>query len=185
MMNEKDAVALLNAIESVGIYVWLDGGWGVDALVGLQTRPHNDIDVFVEKKNTSAFINFLTSKGYCEQKMTYTTEGHSAWIDSLDHIIDLHLFEFGESGMVYFEEEVYPSSVLNGTGIIGGVAVRCLNADAQMLYHQGYDYTEKDVHDVLLLNKTFGIDIPIEYKNTSVINIPNKYIARIILSTYS
>ena len=26
-----------------------DGGWGVDALLGTQTRVHNDIDLFVEK----------------------------------------------------------------------------------------------------------------------------------------
>jgi lincosamide nucleotidyltransferase A/C/D/E len=163
LMNEHDAVLLLKSIEDIGVPVWLDGGWGVDALMGFQTRPHNDIDVFVEKKNANKFIKLLTSKGYSERNMDYTTEGHTAWIDSSDHIIDLHLFEFGEAETVYFENEAYPSNVLNGEGTVGGVAVRCLTAEAQMLYHQGYEHKEKDVHDVLLLGKTFELDIPQEY----------------------
>lgn len=30
--------------------VWLDGGWGVDALLGRQTRPHDDMDIVIEQK---------------------------------------------------------------------------------------------------------------------------------------
>ena len=51
MMNEKDVIDLLEKIEQIGIDVWIDGGWGVDALLGRQTRPHNDIDIFVQKKD--------------------------------------------------------------------------------------------------------------------------------------
>ena len=29
------------------IRVWLDGGWGVDALLGRETRPHHDVDIIV------------------------------------------------------------------------------------------------------------------------------------------
>jgi hypothetical protein len=28
-------------------YIWLDGGWGVDALVGEQTREHEDLNLIV------------------------------------------------------------------------------------------------------------------------------------------
>ena len=31
------------------INVFIDGGWGVNALIGYKTRGHNDIDIFVEK----------------------------------------------------------------------------------------------------------------------------------------
>ena len=38
MMREEDAAELLDALAVRGIDVRLDGGWGVDALLGRQTR---------------------------------------------------------------------------------------------------------------------------------------------------
>ena len=43
MMNASDVVELLNRLEEHGIDVWLNGGWGVDALLGHQTREHDDL----------------------------------------------------------------------------------------------------------------------------------------------
>jgi len=38
-MNIADVIDLYTQLENLGIEVWLDGGWGVDALLGEQTRP--------------------------------------------------------------------------------------------------------------------------------------------------
>jgi lincosamide nucleotidyltransferase A/C/D/E len=157
MMNENDAVDLLKKAENIGVNVWITGGWGVDALVGRQTRPHNDIDIFIEKKDAAAFIEMLCSNGYRETKMEYTTDDHTVWRDDGNRTIDLHLLEFTEAGMLRFENEIYPSELFNGKGAIGGITVRCLTAEAQLQYHQGYEHREEDVHDVLLLCKTFGL----------------------------
>ena len=73
MMNENDVIDFLKKAERIGVEVWIDGGWGVDALVGHQTRPHNDIDIFIQKKDATPFIKMLSSNGYCETKMEYTT----------------------------------------------------------------------------------------------------------------
>ena len=171
MMNEHDVVDILESAERIGVGVWLDGGWGVDALVGRQTRPHNDIDVFIEKRNAGAFTAMITEKGYYEISMEYTTKSHSVWQDSDERIIDLHLFECGVSGTLIFENEVYPSDVFNGKGMIGGVAVNCLTAEAQLLYHQGdYEKDENDAHDVLLLCGIFNFPIPSEYKSKADID---------------
>lgn len=62
-MTEKDVIDLLEKIEQIGIEVWIDGGWGVDALLGRQTRPHNDIDIFVQKKDDAEIIKLLISNG--------------------------------------------------------------------------------------------------------------------------
>jgi len=164
MMNEDDVVDLLKKAKQIGVDVWIDGGWGVDALVGQQTRLHNDIDIFIQKQDTTAFTEMLKSNGYSETKMDYTTADHTAWCDDYNHTIDLHLFEFAEAGTLRFENETYPSDILNGKGLIGGIAVRCLTPEAQILYHQGYEQKEKDRHDVLLVCKTFGLSIPEEYK---------------------
>ena len=79
MMNEQDAVDLLEALKNRGIPVWVGGGWGVDALVGRQTRPHNDIDVYVENSNADAFVQVLASRGYSQVETEYTTGAHTVW----------------------------------------------------------------------------------------------------------
>ena len=168
MMNEHDVVNLLKEGESLGITVWVGGGWGVDALIGSQTRPHNDIDVYIEKKNANGFIRMLISKGYSEIKMDYTTESHTVWQNTAGHVVDLHLIEFREDDAesLYFEGEAYPVFVLDGTGMIGGFEVKCFTAEAQLLFHQGYEQGEKDIHNVLSLCKAFNLDIPEGYQTT-------------------
>ena len=168
MMNEHDVVDLLKAAERLGITVWIGGGWGVDALIGSQTRPHNDIDVYIEKRHADDFISTLRSRGYAEVEMEYTTEAHTVWQNASGHIVDLHLIEFkaDDTESLYFEGAAYPLFVLDGTGTIGGIAVRCFTAEAQLLFHQGYEHGEKDIHNVLLLCKAFGLEIPEEYKDS-------------------
>src|SRR5919112_3180768 len=39
-MTEADVCRFLNLVDSLGIEIWLDGGWAVDAWLGGQTRPH-------------------------------------------------------------------------------------------------------------------------------------------------
>ena len=44
-MTLDQMLAVLEAVRAVGCRFWLEGGWGVDALVGRQTRPHRDVDI--------------------------------------------------------------------------------------------------------------------------------------------
>jgi len=164
MMTEENVIDLLKKTEQIGVEVWITGGWGVDALLGRQTRPHDDIDIFVQKKDTAVFTEMLKSNGYRETQMEYTTADHTVWCNSDNCIIDLHLFEFAEAGTLRFDNATYPSDTFNGKGTVGGIAVHCLTAEAQVLYHQGYEHKEKDIHDVLLLCETFGLSIPKQYE---------------------
>ena len=50
MVKLEDAVEIISALENAGIKVFIDGGWGVDALLGYQSRTHNDIDIFIEQQ---------------------------------------------------------------------------------------------------------------------------------------
>ena len=49
MVNITDVKQILQFAIDAEIKVFLDGGCGVDALLGYQSREHNDIDIFVEK----------------------------------------------------------------------------------------------------------------------------------------
>lgn len=167
-MNEIDVVALLNKFKQIGVEVWLDGGWGVDALVGHQTRKHDDVDLFVQKNDERDVRALLSSMAFYEIPADFTTDDHTAWRDAQGSAVDLHVFEFINTEEVKFEGETYPFDVLNGSGQIGTIKVRCLTAEAQLLYHQGYEHDENDVHDVMLLCDTFGLSIPDEYKKEAI-----------------
>jgi hypothetical protein len=46
-MSSTDVTTVLDALDAAGVEHWLAGGWGVDALLGRQTRRHTDLDVLV------------------------------------------------------------------------------------------------------------------------------------------
>jgi len=39
-MTSIDVIDFYIKLENLGIEIWFDGGWGVDALLSEQTRPH-------------------------------------------------------------------------------------------------------------------------------------------------
>lgn len=164
MVNKEDAIEIISYAVDNGIDIWLDGGWGVDALLGTQTRVHNDIDLFVEKINSKKFIDIIKEKGFSEIEEAYTTTSHTVWKDAKDRIIDLHIFEFNEQGNLVFEGETYSGDVFSGIGKISNKVVKCISAENQVLFHLGYEHDENDVHDVRLLCERFNIPIPNEYK---------------------
>ncbi|MDY2955795.1 MAG: aminoglycoside nucleotidyltransferase [Enterococcus cecorum] len=164
MVNKTDAIEIITWAEENEINIWIDGGWGVDALLKEETRVHNDIDLFVEECKGEKFISILKEKGFNEIVEPYTTESHTVWKDIKDRIIDLHIFKFNELGYIVFEGEEYPASVFSGVGEIGGKEVRCIDAENQVLFHLGYEHDENDIHDVKLLCERFNIPLPKEYK---------------------
>ena len=74
MVTCFDVCEILEMLSEASVKVFLDGGWGVDALIGRETRTHNDIDLFVEKKDYCITISVITGKGYREVIMDYTTD---------------------------------------------------------------------------------------------------------------
>ena len=79
MVSITDAKQIIRLATDAEIKVFLDGGWGVDALIGYETRRHNDIDIFVEKKDYHKFIQIIKNNGFYEIKMEYTTTNHTVW----------------------------------------------------------------------------------------------------------
>ena len=162
VISEDRVVDLLKKAESLGVVVWIAGGWGVDALVGYQTRPHNDVDFFVQKTDKTVITDLLVSSGYIEN-MEYNIEDNPIWCNTFNGIVDLLLFEFAETGTWSIQNQRFPSTIFNGKGTIGGITVRCMTAEAQVKYRHGYELRRKDILDVLLLCKTFGLPIPEQF----------------------
>src|SRR6266536_3316854 len=42
-------VEVVRELERGGVVVWVDGGWGIDALLGRETRPHADLDLVIDR----------------------------------------------------------------------------------------------------------------------------------------
>lgn len=165
MVSAEDAIEIIGMAESADIEVRLDGGWGVDALLGRQTRPHNDIDLFIERRHAERFAGILLQAGFRTVRTDFTTPAHTVWRDDRSRIVDLHLFEFAEDGSYLFEGMNYPAGTFGATGRIAGKEVRCIPAEEQVLFHLGYEHDAEDLHDVLSLCDRFGIPIPEQYKH--------------------
>jgi len=63
MMRSEDATTVLDALAAAGVDVWVDGGWGVDALVLGQTRHHDDLDLVVSLTDHDMAVGALQSHG--------------------------------------------------------------------------------------------------------------------------
>jgi lincosamide nucleotidyltransferase A/C/D/E len=63
-IDAANASRILGQLEAAGLVVWLDGGWGVDALVGRQTRPHRDLDLVIARDDLAAAQQTLASAGF-------------------------------------------------------------------------------------------------------------------------
>ena len=50
-MSPDDVVAVLDRLDAARIEWWVEGGWGVDALLGEQTRDHRDLDLGINQED--------------------------------------------------------------------------------------------------------------------------------------
>jgi len=109
MITEKDAIDLIMLAEELEINVFIDGGWGVDALLGEQTREHQDIDLFVEERQAVRFIYALHQQGFKERTETYSTPQHIVFADADGRTVDLHLFTYTSERKIVFEGTGQPA----------------------------------------------------------------------------
>ena len=51
-MTLHDVIEIVQLFDRHQIEFYVDGGWGVDALLGKQTRPHADLDIAIQHKDS-------------------------------------------------------------------------------------------------------------------------------------
>lgn len=155
---------LLQLFESAAIPVWLDGGWGVDALVETQTRTHKDIDIVMKVADVPALQELLAREGFAVSEGTPPDSFVLANGFGLE--VDVHAVVFDQEGNGVYrmrngEDWVFPAEGFSGRGLIEGMSVRCLSPTTQVLCHAfGYEPTEKDFSDMELLRERFGVELP-------------------------
>jgi len=65
-MTSVDVLDFYRMISEMRVEIWIDGGWGVDALLGEQTRPHKDLDIAIQEKDVPMLRQALQMRGYEE-----------------------------------------------------------------------------------------------------------------------
>jgi lincosamide nucleotidyltransferase A/C/D/E len=166
-MEAIDVISLYEQCQQNGITIWIDGGWGVDALLGYQSRSHKDVDIVIQQKDVSKLRELLQAKGYREIKLEMARPHNFVLGDEAGHEIDVHVIVLGANGNGIYgpadNGEMYPADSLMGTGIIAGKEVRCISPEWMVKFHSGYELREKDFRDVSALCEKFGIGLPEEY----------------------
>jgi lincosamide nucleotidyltransferase A/C/D/E len=169
MMDSKDVVSFCTQIEKLGIEMWINGGWGVDALLGGQTRPHNDLDIFIEEKDVARLRELLETEGYKEIKLEIARPYNFVLGDSMGREIDVHVITYDEEGRIIYgpieNGDIYPPDLFSGVGVINGKKVKCISPEWTVKWHTGYEPKEKDFQDVSALCQKFGIEYPEKYRH--------------------
>jgi len=63
-MNAEQVLEMLDLLQRAGMVPWVDGGWGVDALLGEQTRQHGDLDLVLPAGAVPAVRSLLVEAGF-------------------------------------------------------------------------------------------------------------------------
>jgi lincosamide nucleotidyltransferase A/C/D/E len=166
MLDASDVLVVLDQLDRAGLVVWLDGGWGVDALVGRQSRPHHDLDLVIARHDCVAAQAALAGLGF--QPDLTAVPGLPARLvlaDADGRRVDLHPVVFDQQGNGWQELGegawgAYPAEGLTGVGRVGGRQVRCLTPQLQVRHHLGYPLGATDRHDLGLLAERFGVAVP-------------------------
>lgn len=161
-MPAEDVVHLIQLCEQNGIELYIDGGWGIDALLGEQTRPHGDLDVALPHIFVPKLRELLEARGYKDVERDDTRDCNFVLGDSKGHQVDIHSYTFDEDGNNIFGVAYEPRH-LTGIGTIDGYPVKCIPPDVMIEFHSGYELDEDDYHDVAALCEKFNLELPEEY----------------------
>ena len=151
-MEGSEVARIAGWLAARGIVYQCNGGCAVDALVGRQTRPHRDLDVFLDAAAVADAVAWLEQDGYrvAEDWLPVRVE-----LRAEGRAVDLHPMRLEPNGdgvqaLLDGGSVVHP--VASRTiGRVGGVPVVVADAARLMALRQGYELRAVDRHDLKLL----------------------------------
>jgi lincosamide nucleotidyltransferase A/C/D/E len=158
-MAAEEVAAIVADLERAGVEVWVDGGWGVDALLGEQTRAHDDLDLVCALGDVPRLRELLAARGYVMlgggPPMSFEL------VDRDGRQVDVHPVTWQRNGDgLYVMRDgntwPYPARGFAGSGMVAGRKLRCLTPEVQVITHTGYELDENDRHDLAALRDRFG-----------------------------
>jgi len=153
MLDAADVLGILDRLDQAGLVVWLEGGWGVDALLGRHSRSHQDLDLVIARDDCDLAGAALAQAGFRHDPSAVPglparlvlADGGGRWADLHPVVFDRHGNGWQELGAGAWGE--YPAEGLRGVGMVAGRPVRCLTPQLQVRHHLGYSLGATDRHD--------------------------------------
>ena len=180
----EDVVEILGVLNARGVHAWLVGGWACDALLGEQSRPHSDIDLVIPDLAAPRAVEVLRRRGFAiyERRPAGLLSSALELIDRRRRRVALHLVDLDQGGRGDWERAIRTAGKAIGqdcrelfaTGYLGGRALPCVSAAAQLVLHTGYPPGVEDRHNVRLLCERFSLRLPPGYpaSGTTALLIP-------------
>jgi lincosamide nucleotidyltransferase A/C/D/E len=166
-MRSDEVLAVLDRLEAEGIVAWVDGGWGVDALLERQTRDHSDLDLVIDAAAVPSFRSALLAEGFEIVRDWLPTA--IAFASPAGREIDLHPVLFTPDGggdQVQLDGVKRFHYAPPTAGRIAGRPVACCSVETQTAAHLGYEPREDDVADMRALADKFGLELPPPYTSS-------------------
>ena len=119
-MDAAEVLRVLDALEADGVRAGITGGWGIDALLRHETRPHADLDLGVASEAVDAAIAALAPLAYA---LAVDERPARMVLRSPAGVVDLHPIVWGDSGVgvqtgLDGETFEYPSGSLDAEGYL-------------------------------------------------------------------
>ena len=161
-MTADDVLEVLNRLDAAGVEWWINGGWGTDALLGHQTRPHDDLDFAIRADDIDRLATIFP-----EFRRVQAEDWPSAYVlrDERGRQLDFHPLELDERGDGWQPQRDapparWPREALDATGTIGGRQVRCTSPEFQVESHLYEGYDDVDWAAVVALCERFRLPLP-------------------------
>jgi lincosamide nucleotidyltransferase A/C/D/E len=166
-MGGNDLHQALDALQGAGVPAWVGGGWGVDALLGSQTRRHSDIDLLIdcardgERRASEALAPLGYTLAADQGEVGAVLRLRRILRDPSGRTIELLFFRGDEGGP---DTAPHLLAAAFTVGEVGGRPVPCLSAPEQLRLHSAYEPADHDRKDVELLCRRFDLPLPSEYR---------------------
>jgi lincosamide nucleotidyltransferase A/C/D/E len=167
-MTAGAVIEVIDALEAAGVRAGITGGWGIDALLRRETRPHGDLDLGIDKETVATAIDALARLGYAVELDQRPARVELAGPNGR---VDLHPIVWDADGagrQTGLDGEVfgYPPGSLDAIGMIGGREVRCGTLELQLTFHSHYAPRDHDRRDMAALAEAFDLELPASYRQT-------------------
>ena len=165
----RDVLEVAVALQEEGLKFWFAGGWGIDVLVGVQSRDHLDLDIVIEDcgRDEPTVCRALSKLGYVHRE----SRVGGIWMPSVFALSDqtgrrIELMEIdwerfaSDSGLVASDQTGVSINTLRESAFAEGVIfdqkLPCISKRAQMLFHSNFTLNEKQRRDLDFLMEFRG-----------------------------
>jgi lincosamide nucleotidyltransferase A/C/D/E len=147
-----------------GVRCWVVGGWGVDALLGRQTREHEDLDVLLVRSEHPRAWDLLHGAGFSldhlweeNQDDLGGPEGAAlptayVLVDADGGQVDVHVLD-DDLSPLWVTDRPLEDGALDASGTIDDLTVACMSASMQRVAHTGYELPEEQRRDLQALDE--------------------------------